>query len=227
MTAGRWLGRSPSSMRGPCTSPTRGRSRRIHRGTRAARSAATAQSSASPCCGKARHRRDHHPPARRPELHAAADRAARDLRRPGGHRHRERPPVQEVQARNRELTETLEQQTATGEILRVISSSPTDVQPVFDTIVRSAGQLCEALFCVSSGFDGELIHLVAHTASRRRRSRPRQSSIRCRPAAARGGARHPQRAVDAHPGRRDRPRYRARRLTRRRVSSAASSPFRC
>src|SRR5262245_20447840 len=49
-----------------------------------------------------------------------------------------------VDERTRELTETLERQTATGEILRVISSSPTDVQPVFETILANATRLCEA-----------------------------------------------------------------------------------
>ena len=46
----------------------------------------------------------------------------------------------EVQARNRDLTTALEQQTATSEILRVISGSPTDAQPVFDTIAQQRGQ---------------------------------------------------------------------------------------
>jgi two-component system, NtrC family, sensor kinase len=50
----------------------------------------------------------------------------------------------ELEARNRDLTETLDQQTATGEILRVIASSPTDAQPVFETIIRSAVGLCDA-----------------------------------------------------------------------------------
>jgi len=68
----------------------------------------------------------------------------------------------ELEARNRELTEALEQQTATAEILRVISRSQTDVQPVFDTIVRSAVQLCDGLFSALFQFDGQLLHLVAH-----------------------------------------------------------------
>ena len=42
------------------------------------------------------------------------------------------------------LAESAERETATSEILRVISASPTDVQPVFDTIARSAVRLCDA-----------------------------------------------------------------------------------
>ena len=67
----------------------------------------------------------------------------------------------ELGARNRDLTEALEQQTATAEILRVISRSQTDVQPVFDTIVKSAVRLCDGLFSSLYHFDGELIHQVA------------------------------------------------------------------
>jgi GAF domain-containing protein len=64
----------------------------------------------------------------------------------------------ELETRNHDLTETLEQQTATGNILRVISSSPTDVQPVFDTIVESAVRLCDGLFSSLFQFDGEMLH---------------------------------------------------------------------
>ena len=60
------------------------------------------------------------------------------------------------------LAEALEQQTATSEILRVISSSPTDGQPVFDVIVESACRLCDAVFANAVQFDGELMHNMAH-----------------------------------------------------------------
>src|SRR5262245_7825345 len=75
----------------------------------------------------------------------------------------------ELQEKNRALTaahaqvtEALDQQTATSEILRVISSSPTDLQPVFDTIVESVVQLCDGVSATVYRFDGQLIHLIAH-----------------------------------------------------------------
>jgi GAF domain-containing protein/CheY-like chemotaxis protein len=67
----------------------------------------------------------------------------------------------ELQTKNTSLTEALEQQTATSEILRVISSSPTDTQPVFDVIVESARRLCDGVFANAVGFDGELMHVKA------------------------------------------------------------------
>ena len=57
--------------------------------------------------------------------------------------------------------EALEQQTATSEILRAISQSPTDVQPVFETIAANALRLCDAGFSVVYRFDGGLIHVAA------------------------------------------------------------------
>jgi signal transduction histidine kinase/CheY-like chemotaxis protein len=68
---------------------------------------------------------------------------------------------QELQARNRELTVALEQQAATAEILRVISRSPSDALPVFETIARDAAALCGSLFANVFRFDGALIHCVA------------------------------------------------------------------
>ena len=60
----------------------------------------------------------------------------------------------------RELNEALERQAATAEILRLISSSPTGVQPVFDTIVRNFVLLCGSVFGSIYTFDGELMHFA-------------------------------------------------------------------
>ncbi len=62
----------------------------------------------------------------------------------------------------RELGEALEQQAATSEILRVISTSPRDVQPVFNAIAENAARLCAAEFCFVFRFDRELLHPVAY-----------------------------------------------------------------
>ncbi|HJU22164.1 MAG TPA: GAF domain-containing protein [Casimicrobiaceae bacterium] len=60
-----------------------------------------------------------------------------------------------------ETKEALERQTAMGEILRVISRSPTDVQPVFDTIAAAAMRLCDASAGLVFRFDGELVHIAS------------------------------------------------------------------
>ena len=61
-----------------------------------------------------------------------------------------------------ETKEALEQQTATSEILRVISSSPTDVGPVFDSIIANAVRLSKSKFGAVYRYDGDLIHLTGH-----------------------------------------------------------------
>ncbi|HVO95225.1 MAG TPA: GAF domain-containing protein, partial [Terriglobales bacterium] len=68
---------------------------------------------------------------------------------------------QELDTKNRELTESLEQQTATSHVLGVISSSPRDLQPVFDTILTNAARLGNSDYGVIFRFDGEFFRLAA------------------------------------------------------------------
>jgi signal transduction histidine kinase/putative methionine-R-sulfoxide reductase with GAF domain len=71
----------------------------------------------------------------------------------------------ELQERNRQVTEALEQQTATSEILRTIARAQTDVQPVFDTIVRSAARLCHATHAAVFLTDGRMVYNPANYGS--------------------------------------------------------------
>jgi DNA-binding GntR family transcriptional regulator len=68
---------------------------------------------------------------------------------------------EQLDRQTRELAEALEQQTATSKILRVISRSPTDVQPVFETEVENAVKLCAADRALIYRFDGEFLRLAA------------------------------------------------------------------
>ena len=71
----------------------------------------------------------------------------------------------ELEARNRQLTEALEQQTATSEILGVIASSPTDLKPVLETITERAARVCGAEDAVMRLVEGNVLRLAAHYGS--------------------------------------------------------------
>ncbi|HET9412906.1 MAG TPA: GAF domain-containing protein, partial [Pseudolabrys sp.] len=78
-------------------------------------------------------------------------------------RQREKSPRQFLKpALQRRLDEALAREAANAEILEVIAASPSDVQPVFDAIVRSAVRLCGSLFGAVYRFDGEKLHFAAY-----------------------------------------------------------------
>jgi signal transduction histidine kinase len=70
--------------------------------------------------------------------------------------------TRELGEANRDLTEALEQQTATSEILRVISQSPTDIEPVLDALVKSATRFCGAYDAVIFLPEGDSLQVTAH-----------------------------------------------------------------
>src|SRR6266516_6775586 len=68
---------------------------------------------------------------------------------------------QKLDIRTKELSESLERETATSQVLGIVSSSPSDLKPVFETILANATRLCEASFGTLWLCEGDSVRLVA------------------------------------------------------------------
>jgi len=73
--------------------------------------------------------------------------------------------LNELRQRTDDLSESLEQQTATSQVLSIISSSPGELEPVFQAMLENATRICDAKFGTLFRFDGDLFHRVAGTGT--------------------------------------------------------------
>src|SRR5262249_49389756 len=115
----------------------------------------------------------------------------------------------ELETKNRDLSESLERQTATSEVLKVISRSAFDLQPVLQVLAENATRLCAADWCLVYRFDGHVLRVVAHhgapanlvawfsAGGQAAELRPGPSSVTGRAAAARQTVHVPDVLADA------------------------------